>query len=357
MQNMTNYAIILLRFAVFNLNKINTAFFVVGGSMDILNYHIKLLGDAEFKVEKKTVNWNEILFNPQAFYSEITKILLDERSLYYFVSNNNDAKVLHDSLSEKQKNKINMVFEELIKNPQEFYTRYQKEKDLLDKLEIVSTDIELIQFTKTYGIKYPKNGSDFSKKKGYVKKSIKNESAYGIFGEIMLYVVIEKLISNRNIIISKLSYITAPGTYAHGSDGLFFDEINKTLFFGEAKFTINIGAALEQALTSLNKIKERMKLDQDFILLHEGSFKNGYSLEIFDNNKIDELNKCVIVFAMHGEEYSDEKISNILNNYMSKFFEILDSNASIELISFPIVSKEGLKDEISRQVTMHYGNC
>lgn len=100
-----------------------------------------------------------------------------------------------------------------------------------------------------------------------------------------------------------------------------------------------------------------MKLDQDFILLHEGSFKNGYSLEIFDDNKIDDLSKCVIVFAMHGEEYDDEEIRNILNNYVSKFFDILDSNVSIELISFPIISKEGLKDEISRQVTMHYDNC
>ena len=357
MKNMPNYVIILLRFAVFNLIRLNTAFFVVGDGMNILNYHIKILSDGKFKVEKKDANWHEILLNPQEFYREIAEILLDERSLYYFVSNNNDAKVLQESLSKKQKNKINMVFEELIKNPQEFYTKYQKEKELLDKLGAVNNDIELIQFTKIYGIKYPKNGSDFSKKKGYVKKSIKNESAYGIFGEIMLYIVIEKLISDRNIIISKLNYITAPGTYAHGSDGLFLDEINKTLYFGEAKFTINICSALEQALTSLNKIKERMKLDQDFILLHEGSFKNGYSLEIFDDNKIDDLSKCVIVFAMHGEEYDDEEIRNILNNYVSKFFDILDSNVSIELISFPIISKEGLKDEISRQVTMHYDNC
>lgn len=81
------------------------------------------------------------------------------------MSNNNDAKVLQESLSKKQKNKINMVFEELIKNPQEFYTKYQKEKELLDKLGAVNNDIELIQFTKIYGIKYPKMEVTFQKRK------------------------------------------------------------------------------------------------------------------------------------------------------------------------------------------------
>ena len=40
MQNMSNYVIILLRFAVFNLNKINTAFFVVGG-IDMIGERLK----------------------------------------------------------------------------------------------------------------------------------------------------------------------------------------------------------------------------------------------------------------------------------------------------------------------------
>lgn len=324
--------------------------------MDILNYHIKILEDKKFKVEKKLINWNDILINKKKFYEEISTILLDEKTLYYFVSNNNDAKYLLENLSDKQKKKIKMVFEMLIKNPTEFYLNYQKEKELLSELEIIDNDIELLKFTKRYGLKYSTKNIKLSKKKNYIKKSIKKESLYGVFGEIMLYVIVEKLMNDRNILISKLSYITAPGTYSHGSDGIFVNVKNKILYFGEAKFTIDISASLEQALTSLKNINERIKTDENFLLLQEGSYKNGYTLEVFDENKIKDYHKCVIIFAFHGGEYKDEEIKKIFDNYIDKFNDALISKASVELISFPIISKEELKEEISRQVTSNYDN-
>lgn len=324
--------------------------------MDILNYHVKVLEDNKFKVEKKSVDWNIIFKNKQKFYSEISSILLDEKSLYYFVSNNNDAKYLQEALTLKQKDKIKFVFEELIKKPEEFYSNYQKEQELLQELNLINDYMELNKFIKKYGIKKPKKNIELKKAKIYIKQSIKRESVYGVFGEIMLYVVIEKLIGNRNIIISKLSYVTAPGTYSHGSDGIFIDKINQILYFGEAKFTIDITSALEQALTSFKNIHKRIELDENFLLLHESSYKNGYSIEIFDEEKIKNFNKCVIVFAFHGEEYTDKEIKKFFDKYIVKFNDILNSKASVELISFPIISKEELKNEISRQVTIHYDN-
>ncbi len=324
--------------------------------MGILDYQVKLLNNKNFKVEKKHIDWKKVFKNKEKFYEEISSILLDESSLYYFVSNNSDAKYLQESLTPKQKNKIKNVFEELIKNPERFHSNYQKEQSLLKELNLIDNYIELEKFTKKYGIKVKgfKEDIELKKLKSNIKKSIKKESLYGVFGEIMLYVVIEKLINNRNIIISKLNYISAPGTYSHGSDGIFIDEINQTLYFGEAKFTINVASSLEQALTSFKNISERIKLDENFLLLQESSYKNGYNLKIFDDEKIKDFKKCVVVFAFHGKEYTDEEIKKIFDNYITKFKDALDSEVSIELISFPIISKEELKCEIARQVSNIY---
>ena len=205
-------------------------FFEVGVNVDILNYHIKLLDSNKFKVERKNIDWNEVLIKRDDFYKEISSIILDDKALYYFVSNNDDAKYLQESLTLKQKNKIKMVFEELFKNPENFYSNFQRERNLLAKLELIKTDIGLKEFTKKYGLKYSNKKIEFEKNKEYVQKSIKRESIYGIFGEIMLYIVIEKLLTNRNIVISKLNCITAPGTYAHGCDGIFADKLNNILY-------------------------------------------------------------------------------------------------------------------------------
>lgn len=65
MQKMSNYAIILLRFAVFNLNKINTAFFVVGGSMfehelQLGNYNCIFIKETDYEKIKSIIKENLI---------------------------------------------------------------------------------------------------------------------------------------------------------------------------------------------------------------------------------------------------------------------------------------------------------
>ena len=62
---MSNYAIILLRFAVFNLNKINTAFFLVGGSMfehdlQLGNYNCIFIKETDYERIKTLIKENLI---------------------------------------------------------------------------------------------------------------------------------------------------------------------------------------------------------------------------------------------------------------------------------------------------------
>lgn len=321
--------------------------------MSIIDFEIKKIGKSELKVEKKEYSWEIILNNKDDFYADIASIILDENSLYYFVSSNNDSRFLQDKLSEKQRKKMRAIFEELINHPENFYSNYQKEKNLVEELDLVINDRSLKLFADKYGMKISKNATSFAQRKSYIKSSIKKESLYGIFGEILLYIVVEKLMFDKKIIISKLNFITAPSTYAHGSDGIFIDDVNKKLYFGEAKFTIDLSSALEQALLSMKDIEERIKVDENFLLIHETSFKNGYNIEIFDDDKIQEFDKCIIIFALHGTEYDDKDLKTIFNDFYDKFNQKL-ANISFEIISFPILSKDELKEEIAKQVAKKY---
>lgn len=261
---------------------------------------------------------------------------------------------MQSTLNNNQKNKIKLIFEQLIKNPEKFYIDVQREILLVKELETINNEEELNKFIEKYGLKKPKKNQSFKKRKNNIRQSINKESLYGIFGEIMLYVVVEYLMNNKDIIISKLNYISAPSTYSHGSDGIFIDKKNNVLYFGEAKFSINISSALEQALLSMKDLNERLKNDKRFLLIQESSYKNGYGIEIFDNNKIEQFKKCIIIFAFHGKEYKTEEIKKIFENYNLKFAKIIGKEVYFELISFPILSKECLKNEIAKQVTLKY---
>lgn len=56
---------------------------------------------------------------------------------------------------------------------------------------------------------------------------------------MLFYSVVENILCNK-LVLSKVDLITAPNTNAHGSDGVFCDEKENILYFGEAKFTIDL---------------------------------------------------------------------------------------------------------------------
>lgn len=322
--------------------------------MGILDYNILKLGNKDFKVEKKNISWDEVLNNKNDFYSDISSIVLNEETLYYLVVNNNDSKSIFLNLNSQQKSKLKIVFNRLFKNPETFYDNYKKQVDLIEKLESIDNINDFSSFASSIGFKKISNEKDLIKAKRRLKSSIKSESIYGVFGEIMLYTVVENLMNNRNIIISKLNYISARGTPVYGNDGIFIDKDNKVLYFGEAKFTFDLRAAIEQALISMEKVFYKVDEDEEFLLIQGSSFKNDFDESMFDEQSLKLYKKCIIIFAFHGEEYSNVEIHKIIESSISRFDKIFQSRLMFEIISFPILSKEDLKKELSRQVQEKY---
>lgn len=322
----------------------------------INNFSVDKLINNDYVIKKKDVSWDEILFNKEIFYDEIVRILLNEESLYFYCTSNNDSKILYSNLSENQRKRIKNIFELLIKKPESFYKEYNKGISLIEELKKIIDYGDLDKFLKKYGIKYELKKINISKDKANITKKIKKESSYGLFGELMLYSVVHNLLNNKDILISKLSFITAPGTYPHGSDGIFIDIENKTLYFGEAKFTLDLKSAFEQALSSLKELEERIKIDNDIIYCHESDMKNNFSLKTFENEEIENFKKCIIIFALNGREYIEEEIKEIVKVYESKFSAIFGEGINFEILIFPIIDKEELKNQIAKQVSIDYEN-
>lgn len=322
----------------------------------IINFSINKLINNDYLIRKKNVSWDDIISNEESFYDEIVNILLNEESLYFYCTSNNDSKILHSNLSESQRKRIKNIFQLLIKNPESFYKEYNKGIILVEELKIIDDYENLNIFLKKYGINYKLKKENIVKDKTNIIKKIKKESSYGLFGELMLYSVVHNLLVNKNILISKLSFITAPGTYSHGSDGIFIDMKNKVLYYGEAKFTLDLKSSFEQALSSLKNVNERIKIDNNIIYCHESDMKNNFSLKTFDNEEIENLKKCIIIFALNGTEYDEEQIKEIVEKYETKFSSILGKGISFEILIFPIINKEKLKKQIAKQVKIDYEN-
>ena len=165
--------------------------------------------------------------------------------------------------------------------------------------------------------------------------------------------------SNSKLLLSKISFITAPGTFSHGSDGVFCEYNKKILFFGEAKFTLDLNSGIEQAIASLKDYNMRLNNDITFIVNHDRDLKNGYDScpDILNKNELEKFEKHIVVFILHGEEYKDDEIKTILINSRNKVEKEIDEKIKIQIISFPIIKKDKLKERIAYKVEKYDKEC
>lgn len=277
---------------------------------------------------------------------------MDKESLYFFSTNNSDSIFLQEQLSDEQKQLIKEILTVLIKKPSTYHKYFKRRNVLNTLLKDVTTYKDMELFIKKYEIQFKIKGTDFKKDKLRLEKKLTADYGFGLFGEMLFYTVIQYLMNDRNLLLSKISFITAPSTFSHGSDGLFCNYNDKILFFGEAKFSNSLNNGLEQALESLRLYEERLKLDKSIIVLHNRDLKNGYDRcsDIISKKQLDQFKMCIIVFILHGEEFEQQLIMECLNNYSEKIKSIVNNDVDLEIISFPIYDKNSLQFFISQKV-------
>lgn len=323
----------------------------VGGKMNKINEFCLKEVNGKYKIERIDADWDNIINDMLSYHQDIAEIILNPESLYFYATNNQDSIFLPKELTNEQLKMIKKIFDTLIKNPDKFYDNYKKEEALLNELASLKTYAELSNFIERYGLKYKCDSSkSFENEKLSIKKKIKNESCYGIFGEIIFYTIVEHLMPNRRLLLSKISFITAPGTYSHGCDGIFCDYDNKILCFGESKFTIDLSSGLEQAICSLNNLTDRLENDKNFIMFHNRDFKNIDDINVINGSNISSYEMKIIIFILHGNEFNDQDIVSVILKYNDRLKKVF-SSISYEIVCFPIIDKEGLKEEISRLVS------
>lgn len=311
-------------------------------------YELKYDMDDIQIIGRKKIDMFALIDQLDEWHNELKDIILLSNNLYYFATNNFDSDTYLKQLTDENLEGVKSALRVIIKEPETFFDEYKEKSDNYRLVENVKSFEELEKVVQTIGIKISKyRGLDLEKAKLRIHQKLCTDYCFGVFGEMLFYAVAEKLLCNK-LVVSKVALITAPNTNAHGSDGVFCDDLDKILYFGEAKFTINLEAGISQALNSMEDCIKRIKLDKDFMVVHQKDMKNGYG-RIIKKNNIDEYECRVLIFLLHGVEIDKDKIIEQIDKAKEKFRNKL-KNLTFVIASFPIYDKENLKKCIAEGV-------
>lgn len=315
-------------------------------------YELKYDMDDIQIIGREKIDMQTLINQLDEWHKELTGIILFPNNLYYFATNNFDSDAYLEQLTDENLEGVKSALGVIIKEPETFFDEYKEKSDNYQLVENVKSIEELEKVVQSIGIRISKyRGLDLGKAKLRVHQKLCSDYCFGVFGEMLFYAVAEKILCNK-LVVSKVALITAPNTNAHGSDGVFCDDLNKILYFGEAKFTINLEAGISQALNSMGHCIERIKLDKDFMVVHQKDMKNGYG-GIIKKSNIDEYECRILIFLLHGVEIDKDGIIEQINKAKKRFRNKLKKLTFI-IASFPIYDKENLKKCIAEGVK-NYG--
>lgn len=304
-------------------------------------------------IGKTDVAISELILQLDNWHDELSHIILLANNLYYYATNNVDSDYYLDELSDVNIQLVKTALEVIIKEPEKFYNTYKEKSDYYKKVQDATTIDEIATIIKECGMKLKNiKGLDIERIRRNAQSKLCTDYCFGVFGEMLFYNVVENILYQK-LLLSKVQLITAPNTNAHGSDGVFCDEDKKVLYFGEAKFTVNLGQGIAQALSSMEECLARVKLDKNFMLVHGKDLKNGYG-KLITVDTIDEYKCNILVFLLHGVEIDYEQIVLQVEANKEKFAKKIEG-LEFTIISFPIYDKEHLKDSIAKGVE-NYGS-
>ncbi len=315
---------------------------------DIKLYELKYDKEDIRLIGHKTIAIDKLILNLDEWHNSLTDIILCPNNIYYYATNNFDSDEYLENLPEENLKDVRSALSVIIDSPNAFYNEYKQKSEYYWLVEKSQSIAQLYKIVSEYGIKI-KTGSivDLNKAKVEVHRKLCMDYCFGVFGEMLFYIVVENVLCNR-LVLSKVALITAPKTNAHGSDGIFCDDRGKILYFGESKFTYDIEKGISQALKSMDDCLDRIKMDKDFLLVHKKDMKNGYG-RMIGREDIDKYECRIIIFLLHGKETtSDEiicKIKKARNSFRKKLAGI-----KFSVISFPIYDKDNLKKCLAKGV-------
>lgn len=298
-------------------------------------------------IKHKKMDINELVKHLIEWHDEITRIMLCPGNLFYYATNNSGSEKYVEELPKEYNRGIKTILELLVNKPEEFFEVYKANCHVYKEIEKANTIIELSKIINLYGLKNTGKSVDINKIKNSIHKKLSMDYAFGIFGEILFYNVVENLLYNK-LMLSKVQFVTAPGTNAHGSDGVFCDDSNKILYFGEAKFTVDLESGIKQAIQSMEACIKRVDSDINFMIWHTKDLKNDYE-QVITNQNIDEYERKILIFLLHGEEIGNKEIVEAIKKYKQR---IKDKVGKLDflVVSFPIFDKEHLKERIAKGV-------
>ena len=315
-------------------------------------YELKYNIDNLQIIGREKIAMTTLIKNLNKWHKELTDIILFPNNLYYFATNNFDSDTYLEHLEDENLEGVKSALEVIIKHPEKFFEEYKNKSENYQLVENAQSYEELKKIIQLCGVKIANyNTSDLEKAKSKIQRKLSTDYCFGVFGEILFYAVAENVLCNK-LVISKVELITAPNTNAHGSDGIFCDEKNKILYFGEAKFTSDLAAGISQALNSMEHCMDRIKIDKDFMVIHQKDMKNGYG-KLIKKNNINEYECRILIFLLHGVEIDEDVITKKLDEAKKKFRNKLDKLTFV-IASFPIYDKENLKKCIAEGVE-NYG--
>lgn len=318
---------------------------------------IEIITDKASAIRSTSYSINELFENKEDFYKNIVDTIFDIKNLALYLTGISSE----DDFLVEDTDDVMSIFQGLFKNPETYYDDIVRSNKALDGIVNANTEEEIfhILFENGYIQSMPEllkeENSSIENIKKHWKKVLLSDTSYGYFGEIIFYTCLRKIFK-KSLLISKLFYVTASGTFAHGSDGIFYEDSTKTLIFGEAKFTNDLISGLNQALYSLSDFEKRVNDDINVIVKSKQSVKSD-SLTIVEELKclhkkdIEKMNRNIFVFIMHGKELKDDELIPILEEKIKTFDSRIPFTTYI--ISFPIIDKKELITKISRKVQMH----
>lgn len=304
-------------------------------------------------IGKKDETMSNLISQLDDWHDELSHIILYANNLYYYATNNVDSDYYLDELSEGNLRLVKTALEVIIKEPERFYDVYKQKSDYYKMVQSASTIDEIETILKDCGMKLKNiKGLDIERVRRNAQSKLCTDYSFGVFGEMLFYNMVENILSKK-LLLSKVQFITAPNTNAHGSDGIFCNEDEKILYFGESKFTVDLGLGITQALASMEECLSRIKLDKDFMLIQGKSLKNGYG-KLITVDTINEYKCKILIFLLHGAEIDYNQIVQRVEESKAKFEKKMNG-LEFTIISFPIYDKEHLKGSIAKGVENYGG--